>query len=322
MLSTIEFKNFGQQIKKIRKSIKLTQKKVSEMSGINEDTLRRIENGLVIPKYETLELLSNIYKLDLIKILLDYKSDVSICNIYKLFDTYLITEDKNKILYLNKINLQINEANTNNLIDLKEFRLVKEFIKISISIISNTHLDYIDCIEQLEKSLKYTIDEFNLTFFKSYKYSELELRILLVVGLIYKQMNELKKAIDIFDFCLHYLTLTQSNYEITNIQLKIKLYYNLSYAYYKIEDDKNSLKAASLGIKLCHEHKLHYCLEMLLARKAVAELYLKDENYMNTFKDALYLLYALGEHQQIEYLVSKTKEKHGIDLSSITTAFY
>jgi len=44
----------------------LTQKYVEEVSGVNCDTLRKIESSLVIPRYETLEYLSMAYKVDLL----------------------------------------------------------------------------------------------------------------------------------------------------------------------------------------------------------------------------------------------------------------
>lgn len=49
--------NFGNAIRKIRKKLKLTQKDVATITGINENTLRRLENGKVLPKQETLDLL-------------------------------------------------------------------------------------------------------------------------------------------------------------------------------------------------------------------------------------------------------------------------
>ena len=57
--------DFGEEIKNIRRSLKMTQRSVRERVGISENTLMKIEKGLVIPKYETLELLSLAFKLDL-----------------------------------------------------------------------------------------------------------------------------------------------------------------------------------------------------------------------------------------------------------------
>lgn len=63
---------FGQVLKEIRESFNYTQQEVTlllgsngDIPGLSTETLRRIENGMVIPKFETLELLSSVYKQDL-----------------------------------------------------------------------------------------------------------------------------------------------------------------------------------------------------------------------------------------------------------------
>lgn len=66
MFSSINFNTFGIKLKKVRLNCNLTQSDVSTICGINTDTLRKIENGYVIPKYETLEILTSVYKYDLI----------------------------------------------------------------------------------------------------------------------------------------------------------------------------------------------------------------------------------------------------------------
>lgn len=64
---------FGEELKNIRKSLGLSQSDVTEQVFISRDTLRKIENGKVIPKQETLDLLSHLYKKDLNELLLKYR---------------------------------------------------------------------------------------------------------------------------------------------------------------------------------------------------------------------------------------------------------
>jgi transcriptional regulator with XRE-family HTH domain len=68
-----DLQSFGEELKNIRKSLNLTQKDVAEQISINIDTLRKIENGKVMPRQETLELLSIVFKKDLNEILLKYR---------------------------------------------------------------------------------------------------------------------------------------------------------------------------------------------------------------------------------------------------------
>ena len=64
---------FGEEVRSIRINLGFTQKDVCKLSGIHEDTLRKIENGKVIPTQQTLDLLSPILKKDLNQLLLNYR---------------------------------------------------------------------------------------------------------------------------------------------------------------------------------------------------------------------------------------------------------
>jgi hypothetical protein len=58
---------------------------------------------------------------------------------------------------------------------------------------------------------------------------------------------------------------------------------------------------------------------MLLVRKAVAQFYLKNDEYMHSFYKALFLLQSLEQYDKLDYLIKTTKEKHHIDLTEIYT---
>lgn len=62
-------KGFGEALKEIRHTLHLTQKDISLKVSINLETLRKIENGLVLPKQETLDLLSSALNMDIAELL-------------------------------------------------------------------------------------------------------------------------------------------------------------------------------------------------------------------------------------------------------------
>ena len=73
---------FGNELRDIRKSLRLTQKDIEDQTLISTDTLRRIENGKVMPKQETFDLMSVILKRDLNELLLKYRlKDLSLIHI-------------------------------------------------------------------------------------------------------------------------------------------------------------------------------------------------------------------------------------------------
>jgi len=58
------FESFARQLKAIRKDIGLSQREVSEATGVALRTLQMIETGKVLPKIETLQYLSPAYKVN------------------------------------------------------------------------------------------------------------------------------------------------------------------------------------------------------------------------------------------------------------------
>ena len=72
-----DFKKFGEGIAEIRKKWGYTQKEVYAMTSVSIETQRRIEHGLKEPKISTLERLSLLYKVDLMKFLLNQRQRTS-----------------------------------------------------------------------------------------------------------------------------------------------------------------------------------------------------------------------------------------------------
>lgn len=72
-----DFKKFGEGIAEIRKKWGYTQKEVYAMTSVSIETQRRVEHGLKEPKISTLERLSFLYKVDLIKLLLNHRQRTS-----------------------------------------------------------------------------------------------------------------------------------------------------------------------------------------------------------------------------------------------------
>jgi len=58
--------SLGNKIRKLRKTLGLTQEQLAEKVGIDDKHLSKIENGLHLPTYKTIEKLSLALKTDLI----------------------------------------------------------------------------------------------------------------------------------------------------------------------------------------------------------------------------------------------------------------
>lgn len=78
-------------LKRVRKHYKYTLVYVSKMTGIAEETLRRLESDKFEPKLSTLNILSDFYRIDLVEL---YSRKRGVGSLFseefiKAFNTYL-----------------------------------------------------------------------------------------------------------------------------------------------------------------------------------------------------------------------------------------
>ncbi|MGI6366625.1 MAG: helix-turn-helix domain-containing protein [Bacillota bacterium] len=90
MFVTYNLEHFGKELKKIRTSLGFSQAYVQEIVGVSIDTIRKIESGRVVPRYDTLELLSVAYKEDLLDLLKNSRSNKFLMEYHDELD-YIIT---------------------------------------------------------------------------------------------------------------------------------------------------------------------------------------------------------------------------------------
>lgn len=317
MISSLDMKAFGKQLADIRHQAQVTQREVYELTGLSEDTLRRIEQGRVIPKYETLSILSEIYKVNLSAILSAYNKDTRLEEIVRVFDEVIAKNPKSMKGQLVRLRAEVESYANSSQSNSVDLDLLRAFLNITAQLTMDEPGDWVQLIEELTKAMGKTIPGFDIKDFQSYRYSELDLRLLLLAGLVYHKHSRYNEAIPILEFALDYLKLTKTETDLASLMIEIKLYYNLSYAAYKLEDDEASLNYANLGIELCRDHYFVYSLEFLLVRKAIAEYFLKKSDFMDSFARAIHLLKATDNHEMIHYIVTTIKDSHGIDLSPL-----
>lgn len=63
------------RVREIRKNLSFSQSCVAELTGVSVDTLGRIELGHVLPRHDTLDLLSIPFRIDLNQVLLEHRLD-------------------------------------------------------------------------------------------------------------------------------------------------------------------------------------------------------------------------------------------------------
>ncbi|ADH61665.1 transcriptional regulator, XRE family [Thermoanaerobacter mathranii subsp. mathranii str. A3] len=128
---------FGNELREIRKSLRLTQKDVADQTLISTDTLRRIENGKVMPKHETLDLMSVIFKRDLNELLLKYRlKDYS--SFYKIKTSIEDKLEGGEFEDLKKDVEELKEIINEGKTSLYYIRLLKQLLLLVESVIEKT----------------------------------------------------------------------------------------------------------------------------------------------------------------------------------------
>lgn len=297
---------FGNRIRKIRNTLGYTQKRVSEDSQVTIETLRKIENGKVIPTQITLELLSIVLKKDLNLLLLE-------CRISEYTMYYDIMNDiEYKLKNGNYADLESDVEDINNIFKNRNLnnymsKLMKQLSFLIESIIlKNNSKDYISSLNKLVEAIKLTTPLFELDNYNEFVYSNIECRILMNIALLTNIVESTDKCIEILLFCLESLDLQE-------IDTRLRIHYNLAYSYHRIDLHDKALFYSDIGIGICIQTNNLSFLGLLYSRKCIAEYFLKDENFKESLKTAMNI-YSLTEQNNLSDMLINFCNKHNIKI--------
>jgi len=300
---------FGKKVWNIRKKLGYTQRDISEITNINTDTLRKIENGKVTPNQNTLEILSPVLKVDLNKLLLRYRigkyldfNEIESRIEYKLenglYDT-LQEELKDIENMLKKLYSESFIAkNINQLVLLVESVILKIKYK-----------DYNQSLAKLISAIKITTPAFDMSYYSTFVYSSMEIRFLMNIALLLNLIESKEKGLEILQFCLTAI-------ESEDVEFRIKILYNLAYNCHRLDLNEQTLYYADEGIKTCISNNSLSCLGLLYSRKGISEFFLGDNNYKNSLKKAL-TIYEITGQSKLKEMLLQVSTKNNIELSNI-----
>ncbi|WP_353892803.1 helix-turn-helix transcriptional regulator [Proteinivorax hydrogeniformans] len=289
---------FGQYLRELRGKLRLSQSDVYDFSGVSEKTLRRIEAGKVIPKFETLEALSSIYKEDLNLLLLKYRDEA-----YSLFldvqgnlerklnedDIVNLNKNLKELSYLSKT-----MQNDYYVLQARQLILLTEAV-----IFYKLDKKFSEAYYKLLDAIKLTTSDFNLENYADFPYSSMEVRILMNIAFILNKLGDKEKYIEIMEFIFDYIESSDSIYP--------KVCHNLGVAYKRAKKYRKAIKFAELGIQHCKRNQQFNGLPILYYGKGVAEFDLQDNEYIRSIKKAIYLCEACGNKKLKSFILSKCK---------------
>lgn len=297
--------SFGKSLRKKRYELDFTLEQISELSGVNSETIRRIENGKVIPKFETLEFLSPIYKEDLTSMFLEYRLD-DYSYFYEIKNSLEKKFDGNELgtLYieLKELNNYIKYVNSS------FYRnLIEQLILLTYAIILyKNNDDNTKALNKLTEAIKITTPSFSLENYNSFIYSSTEIRMLMNIAFVLNRLGYKDKYQEIMEFCINSVE--------PNDELYPKLCHNLAGVYRRNKEFEKALKFSNTGIDACQKIGIFNRLSTLYYGKGIAEYKLNKDEYMKSLKMSIILCEAFGQKELKDKIISNCREVFNIEL--------
>lgn len=314
MFRSYDLEKFGDKLRKVRKELGISQVEIRNRVGINEDTLRKIENGLVIPKYETLEILSQVLKFDFLDCLKSNRQNRILDIILKKTDKIILN---NSVEELNQLINEYHELKALDSVDLKLFNpndviQFELFINAVGKFYSKSQIEYMKAEQLLCKALKLGNEDFRIDKFYNFKYNLFELRLLLLIGILNTEFKNFDLSNQIMNFVLEKTTQISGD-DVSTMEFIIKIYTNLAYNYHNMNQESKSLLYSNKGIEFVLKNNSMYCLALLFYRKGISEFKTSDKNYLDSLKKSRSLLEIQNQKALLEKYIEVTKELYEID---------
>jgi len=301
--------SFGSKVKQIRKKLSLTQSDVSKSTHISENTLCRIELGQVLPKHDTLDLLSAVLHTDLNTLLLEHRID-NYKNFREIEKQIWNTIELRDYKELNVVAKHLTELLDTNMNEYYSIRCRQLLLYVEGVIIRNTDHDYSLAIDRLITALKLSICDYEVDNYETYKYKAFDLLLLMNVAVNILATNK-DKGYHILLFCYNFY-----NEHIPNAHLGLyeKICVNLSSLSYDLGLYKDALEYSSAGIEYCQKHRIYNFIGVLYIVKGACEQILGKETAFKTLLAGKHFLELADQHETLRDVVIQCKALYDIDL--------
>ena len=291
--------NFGAKLKDIRIKFNLSQNEVYEQTGINPSTLRRLEGGKVIPKFETLEILSSLYKEDLLLLFSQYRIDHSLL-FNEVYNRLELKFDKDEIDSLAKEILELETLLDNS--SQSYFKVqIHQLIHLSKAVLLyKKEGDSAKALDELIQGLQLTIPAFSVDTYADFVYSTFEVRILMNIAFVLNKLHRDRAYVEILEFC--HLSSDK------NDGIFPKICHNLSTVYIRADQYEKALSVVNEGIASGQSNRNYNGLNLLYYNQGIIKFRLEQEGYLQSIDLALTLSKAYGHPKLSAKLLENCRE--------------
>ncbi len=295
----------GIKLRNIRQQMNLSISKVANLTGIAEETIRRIELDKFEPKISTLEILSDFYRIDIIELFTRTRKNTS------MFSVDFISR-VNELVNLGELE-QLHEFADCTLQNLKDSQFPNKniFLKFLYALKhikydpTNGQNDTIAYIEDILVQVSPTYlneSEINYPF-------PIEVSFILLLAIMYRQNSEFDKAIAI----LKTLIIRIHNMPIINDRFSDYLasaYLNLAYTYHSLGNNELVISTVDECLDNIKVSYTKISLSHLLFRKGLALHFIKDTLSYSLLITSLSMMDITNQ----DHMKSVLKNKYDIDI--------
>jgi transcriptional regulator with XRE-family HTH domain len=311
MFIYLDIIEFGSQLRKVREKLNISRSKVEDTTGITQETIRKIEKGIVIPKLDTLQILSSIYKCDLLELLAETKDSNKYYALHEEIDKLFLfsSDEESHLTDFKEKFLQKKSINTvEDPIEVEQFNIFIDALLRSYTSDSKIKLDL---LTKLVDALKLRHSDFNIENFDSLIYTYFEIRILFLCSVIYAELGDYLIANRISYYILESFEF-KAKKSLATYKLKIKVLCNISCNYHVLNDNEKALEIAEMGIQYCIDNSLLFLLDFFCFRKAIALFLLNREGYETYFQYISCLLSLQGRFESLKSFKESAERIYGI----------
>jgi transcriptional regulator with XRE-family HTH domain len=279
-------KDFGEYIKTLRKSMKLSRDIVAEQTGLHKDTIRKIEIGATIPKLETLQLLSIALKADLLSEVSKYHylNTDSFHQLTSKSISNLLNDEISKLETNIQLYLDSNRGDKKVDSEVLVLSLEKEITLLKvIKLFNTTKKESLE--DSLHKIFKH-LEDINYDIITPKRLDYCDVRLSLIISDLYRRLNQLDKSEEILILLEQKIKESVFSEKIET-ELLLLIYTNLAQVYHRKDNYNEIIRYADLGIDLSYKTNNILTLHLFYLRKAHALEKLNDKKYIDIYNKAL-----------------------------------
>lgn len=291
MLSSYDMSEFSASIRALRNVLGFTITDVAKETGISASTIKLLETGKAVPRFETLYLLSSFYKTDVFTLFNQHQYERSVVYYFDQLNLQMAKNDQKSLFKsMNELLLHLNEDETlpiehNDLIQLK---LYIEGLLLASKCINENCPELEQALNKYKEALSVKNHSFEFESFNQYKYLSIEINILFAAA----SLLGLKRQCVLSNQILFYVVNYFDSFSNTNAHklFKSKCYAIISYNLHRMSQNEDALSYADIGINYCIQNDTSLYLPLLLGRKSVALFNIKEPSWKKYMIQAITLL--------------------------------